>query len=389
MTNQLNYFKNYIKKIVFPKSQYLSSNDQTNEFESEVFKHNNILIGILAYFLFFEQLYYGFFVREAGSLHQEVHIITAFLVLVYALISTYLYFSSTKKINFSHKSFVISFGVMGFIIAITRTMLFQNSIFTLPTIYLAVNYGLAVIIYLKPTISLIIYSSAVFSSIYLFSVFHSEQIVYPYISDVISNAIVAWIVSAINYHRYLKNFSNKLKISEMNQELKKLSSRDALTELYNRRKLDDFLQQELDRTKRYQLEFSVIIIDIDNFKEVNDNYGHNVGDQILVKFSQLLAANIRDADKLGRWGGEEFLIIAPETELESAFQLAEKLRKIIAEYNFDQIESLTASFGAAEYNNDQSIYQLINRADMALYKAKENGKNNVCLPGAAAIYGND
>src|SRR6056297_2774301 len=104
MSNPLNYLKNYIKKIVFPKSQYLSISEQRDKFEAEVFKHNNILIGILAYFLFFEQLYYGFFVREAGSLHQEVHIITAFLVLVYALISTYLYFSSTKKINFSQKS---------------------------------------------------------------------------------------------------------------------------------------------------------------------------------------------------------------------------------------------------------------------------------------------
>ena len=97
----------------------------------------------------------------------------------------------------------------------------------------------------------------------------------------------------------------------------------------------------------------------------------------MIRFSQLLKFNIRDADKLGRWGGEEFLIIAPETDIDSTFQLAEKLRKIIAEYNFNQIESLTASFGAAEYNNDQSIYELINRADMALYRAKENGKNKV------------
>lgn len=165
--------------------------------------------------------------------------------------------------------------------------------------------------------------------------------------------------------------------SKNNKRLNYLAKRDRLTGVYNRHKIEEVLNLELNRANRYDLKFSILILDIDYFKEVNDTYGHNKGDQVLKKMCNLIEKNIRDADTLGRWGGEEFIIIAPETNIEKSFKLANKLRKIISQYNFIKDKKVTVSIGLAEYENNYSIDEIISRADQALYKAKNNGRNRV------------
>ncbi|MBO1928199.1 diguanylate cyclase [Thiomicrorhabdus sp. 6S2-11] len=155
------------------------------------------------------------------------------------------------------------------------------------------------------------------------------------------------------------------------------SEHDPLTSIYNRNKLNDFLLQEMLRIKRYENRFSMILIDIDHFKSVNDDYGHNVGDKVLVSFAEILKNTVRESDIAGRWGGEEFIVFCTETKLEDAVVLAEKLRAKIAEYEFDVIGKKTASFGVAEYRATDDAESFINRADAALYQAKENGRNRV------------
>lgn len=166
-------------------------------------------------------------------------------------------------------------------------------------------------------------------------------------------------------------------IFSSNSRLRFLAHNDQLTEVSNRRHLTKVLEREYERSRRYNNPFSLIIFDIDHFKSINDNYGHDQGDLILKELSKLVKKNIRKSDYFGRWGGEEFVVIAPESSLQDAEKFAEKLRREIEGYNFMEKRNITASFGAAEIKTEDNIDQLIKRADDALYRAKENGRNRV------------
>jgi len=161
------------------------------------------------------------------------------------------------------------------------------------------------------------------------------------------------------------------------KHIETLSVTDPLTKVYNRLKLDSVLKSEFFRAKRYGDIFSIIMLDIDSFKSVNDIHGHQVGDEVLIEIANLLKSNIRDVDILGRWGGEEFLIISPNINSSGAYKFAEKLRVIIEKHQFPVVKSKTSSFGVASYQSGESIHELTKRVDDALYCAKKNGRNCV------------
>jgi len=165
-----------------------------------------------------------------------------------------------------------------------------------------------------------------------------------------------------------------------NKELLELARHDQLTGLYNRRMLNESLLDSTAVADRYGRPLSLIFFDIDDFKLVNDQFGHKTGDQTLIKIADLLHKNCRLSDFFGRWGGEEFLIILPESPLNNAEQSAEKLRAEIENYLFDPTLKLrlTCSFGIAEYQPNESLESFVNRADQALYRAKAAGKNCIC-----------
>ncbi|MFA7555102.1 MAG: diguanylate cyclase [Spongiibacteraceae bacterium] len=167
------------------------------------------------------------------------------------------------------------------------------------------------------------------------------------------------------------------KLQDYNAQLEELSATDKLTGVYNRHKLDDTFISELIRFKRYLAPLSIIIMDIDFFKSVNDTYGHQVGDEVLKDVAHLSKNSLRPSDILGRWGGEEFLIICPETDLESTYILAEKLRSILESHEFVNVGNITASFGVTTATIGASSDDLIAQADDALYKAKSKGRNRV------------
>ncbi|NIB40811.1 ABC transporter substrate-binding protein [Pseudomaricurvus alkylphenolicus] len=156
-----------------------------------------------------------------------------------------------------------------------------------------------------------------------------------------------------------------------------LSKTDKLTGLFNRLHLDDVLDHEFRRAKRYGVEFSVVLCDLDNFKSVNDSYGHLVGDQVLTSIAHLLRHNSREIDAVGRWGGEEFLLICPNTAAEGAGQMADKLRQAIEVLELGEVGHTTASFGVAGSQGKASVTDLVRAADEALYRAKKTGKNKV------------
>ena len=163
----------------------------------------------------------------------------------------------------------------------------------------------------------------------------------------------------------------------LEEKLKDMATLDKLTNTYNRYKFEEILNNEIERFKRHQTPFSFIMLDIDHFKNVNDTYGHDVGDSVLVEISVLLKAHIRSLDTLSRWGGEEFIILCPQTELKDAKELADKLRLLIEQYEFKTAKSLTSSFGVTTYKVDDDQKKALKRLDNALYMAKEQGRNCV------------
>lgn len=174
----------------------------------------------------------------------------------------------------------------------------------------------------------------------------------------------------IGYTAIRQDITDKKRIEE-------LSITDKLTGLYNRLKLDNLFAYHLGMTKRYGLNLSIALLDIDKFKMVNDTFGHQVGDSVLQELSTLVKNNIRLEDALGRWGGEEFLIIMPSNTLESAINLAEKLRQKVEAFSFTTVGQRTVSFGIATYHTGDDEKSMVSRADKALYSAKENGRNRV------------
>ncbi len=157
----------------------------------------------------------------------------------------------------------------------------------------------------------------------------------------------------------------------------RLSITDSLTGLYNRNKLDELLYKEGKLVNRGSPVFSVVLLDIDHFKNVNDEHGHLVGDQVLKEFARTLKSNIRETDQAGRWGGEEFMVICPNTSLMGAEKLSEMLRATMERAEYPEHIRVTSSFGVAEYFPGESIDNLVKRADEGLYWAKNSGRNCV------------
>ena len=163
------------------------------------------------------------------------------------------------------------------------------------------------------------------------------------------------------------------------KKLEELWMTDQLTGLYNRSKLDELFDAELRRANRYGTHFSILLLDIDHFKQINDTQGHLVGDDVLYAAAKLLQENIRDVDILGRWGGEEFLFILPNTNQSEALILAEKLRNTLRDHPFTPVNKLTASIGISSFTAGVDADELFKRADDALYRAKAKGRDRVEL----------
>lgn len=166
-------------------------------------------------------------------------------------------------------------------------------------------------------------------------------------------------------------------IKKMEIEIKRLAITDKLTQVFNRPKLDEILGCELERSERTKAPFSIIIVDIDLLKSINEAHGNQWGDVLLVGIADILKDQVRSTDIVGRWGGEEFLVILPDTDVKGAIVLAEKLRAVIAETKFEQVGKLTASFGVAAYQKDLLPATIVSRAYTARNQAKEKGRNRV------------
>lgn len=187
--------------------------------------------------------------------------------------------------------------------------------------------------------------------------------------------ILWWV--PVNDNEYIHYMVDITQQKEIENTLRELSITDPLTKFYNRRYITEKIEREINLASRSNRKFSLIMYDIDHFKSINDNYGHLSGDNVLIKISDVVKKRVRKADIPARWGGEEFMILLPETNLDNATKLSEELRKLFTLIKFKENFTITASFGVTEYIIGDTVDSITKRVDELMYQAKEAGRNNV------------
>jgi diguanylate cyclase (GGDEF)-like protein len=197
-------------------------------------------------------------------------------------------------------------------------------------------------------------------------------------------SIASLVLVYVTYINELAIYKNNVLLQEKEnkeqkyiKKLQEMAKQDHLTGIYNRRYISELSSKEIKEAKRYEKNLSIAILDIDYFKNINDTYGHNIGDSVLKVFSKIISENIRDSDLFGRWGGEEFIIVFTNTSLDQAYEKCLKLKELIENYKFEKVHKITCSIGVASIDASDRIYDIIERADKALYEAKQSGRNKV------------
>lgn len=183
------------------------------------------------------------------------------------------------------------------------------------------------------------------------------------------------LIARIRTHLEIQRLTKALK--EQAKQMHYLANTDALTHVANRLKFNAILEHQIALQKRNPQPLSLIFLDIDFFKNINDTFGHERGDEVLVALATLIKENIRESDVVARWGGEEFIIIVNNSSNDEVVELAQKLRRLIEKHPFEKVEHLTCSFGISFFKKSDDMHSFLQRADKALYKAKELGRNRV------------
>jgi len=214
-----------------------------------------------------------------------------------------------------------------------------------------------------------------------YAIKYEKGIDYTLISQItifaILSLILMWYWNRKIKHTNILLVKTQKELEEKNHKLEQISITDRLTNLFNRHKIDHVLDDAKARCDRYNETFGIIMLDIDHFKSVNDTYGHQVGDIVLIEIANILKSTVRKTDIIGRWGGEEFLIVCINSDLESTKVIAEKCRKAVDIFNFTTVKHKTSSFGVSIYDKNKSIKETISQADNNLYRAKNSGRNKV------------
>jgi len=189
------------------------------------------------------------------------------------------------------------------------------------------------------------------------------------------------VTARVRNHLRLREYAVRLEL--MNEELERLATTDALTSAFNRRYFMSRLEDEVERVRRYKRPSSLLMIDVDHFKRINDGFGHDVGDTVLIQLVKLLEGQVRQLDTVARFGGEEFVILLPETVEKDALISAERLLELVRASSIDAAGNtiqFTISIGCAEFGSDcPNVEAILKTADLALYDAKESGRNRVVV----------
>lgn len=315
------------------------------------------------------------------------HSILAFLMFLLGSMSFFL--CKRTKVTFLMK-FIVNFAfVVVFIFGVVIVVLDQLVTSSITPFMVACIF-IGVVFLIRPIYSVLVYALGFIAFYIALGITQVDQAIL--LSNRVNGITVAGIglfLSIVLWKSNMANMVQKILIEEQqtellekNKELEHLAFFDQLTGVYNRRKFEEFLNREHALIKRYGHESCIALVDIDSFKEINDNYGHPVGDLVLREVASVLRDGVRETDVVSRWGGDEFMILFPHTSLSDASLVADKLRALVADKNLRisgaKVE-LTASFGVALLSGDSDGFLEVayRGADEALYRAKEFGSNRV------------
>lgn len=342
---------------------------------------------------------------------RHMKIVTLTIILIIAvLLLQYLFFprSATAEYNHVYKmifSLILGDGILFLLIpkvlrfeisdfakkVLLLLYLYSLSFLFMGLTYFDLHYGLElsgfliVLLSLSSMIWLNPKEFACLSTFVLFLLILSYLILSSLITIELEHIIQALIFYGLSWVLYLsistvriENFLNRITMEKQYEMLETESATDPLTGLYNRRYLKEEIQKELSRSERSGIRFCILMIDIDHFKKINDNYGHITGDDVLKELSTILRNSVRISDKVFRYGGEEFIVLLPETVAIDAKILGERIREKIENFSFSGVrKKVTISGGIAQTSVDCTQELLIQKADKRLYMAKEGGRNAV------------
>lgn len=348
-------------------------------YAEETSKHNNKTLMILAAVLFVEQMTYGLAFTDMNSAIGRTHLVTSGVSFLYMLIMGTLFLQNRKEMQ--HRLwkdlFQFSYLFFGLGVSVFRAVYISSTDFSIPVIYIAVLYGSAFLFYYPPLWSFFLYIVTLIGFLYL-GFYENQNLLYPtFVQDLVINNFLAWIGALLAYQRFTRQVDSVVLIEEQNIELLQLAGTDTLTQLHNRRKLDVCLEEMHLMALETGKVYSVIIADIDKFKQINDRYGHAVGDEVLIEVTEIFKRIVDDNHILGRWGGEEFMLLCEGSTLKEASRLAENVRYAVESNKFDIDNQITCSFGVSEFKKGLSVQEVVRNADEALYKSKNRGRNVV------------
>ncbi len=249
------------------------------------------------------------------------------------------------------------------------------------TVYIMACVAAAVVLYLTWSQALLLYGTA--HATFLFGLGLVQEDVDVLTGHYINGTIIvvlSVVITRTLYVQHRDTFRNQRVIEEQRRRLERMATEDGLTGLHNRRYIDERIQEELQWYRRRGRVFAVAIADIDHFKRINDAFGHKAGDEVLRRLAGMLVPNVRGVDIVSRYGGEEFVVLFPETTRRVAHQICEKLRKLVETCDWGAIAdgvSLTMSFGIADCTEGGTLEEIVERADLRLYHAKRSGRNRV------------
>ncbi len=320
-------------------------------------------------------LFMLFIIPDYFLIHSKQTLLIIFIlraVFLVLIIAVSFSFTRVKDFN-SHAILVSVCEIFASICFLTIYCVYDSPNFLIQTM------GVIVIlmgIYMTPNkwIYLNIVSCTISLSFFLISVYFIEDIRFQDLSAGIAYVVI--IILLCSTASFRSNYLKRIQYID-SRELLKLSYTDSLTGSCNRAKFDQELTEWMEYSNRYKISLSLVIFDLDNFKMINDRFGHLSGDKVMQEIASIIRAVIRKQDVFARWGGDEFAILLPNTEAAQAAELTERLRKLIGDYQFSIRERVTCSFGVGTMEYDETADDFLRRADRFLYKAKESGKNTV------------
>ena len=318
------------------------------------------------------------YLLSSESALDTINVIT-FSILCIGLSIAY-FFLLLKKIKFRYIELATcTIGISVFLLRMYRAILFtlgtDDYLYNLGTVTYWASLVFLILFFTfrgnkALIISLIIYSLILAPGLYHF-------FVSPYRTENTLDTLIQFYISSIGTIVMLYYLQKIIEIYLQAESAHQSANTDYLTKLPNRRKMDLLLNEQIAASRANSFPLTISLFDVDYFKKVNDTYGHDVGDSVLVELSDLLTAYIGQKFYVGRWGGEEFLLVCPGKNLKEIHEYGENIRKVIEEHPFRFVGKLTCSFGVAELLSGDLAKELLKRADEALYQAKESGKNRI------------